>query len=104
MGLYELNKKLKIARENGFIIIQILNSTLKNYSSLSNINICYLYMLSLCHRNFFRIMSQNQEYVEIHCNFRNIPFHFAIRKWYLYNITQCWYSIITPIQILQLKK
>ena len=32
------------------------------------------------------------------CNDRNNPFHFACRKWYLYNNPQCLYGIITPIQ------
>ena len=34
MNLYELNKKLKNARENGFIINQINKLTIKIYSSL----------------------------------------------------------------------
>ena len=44
------------------------------------------------HRQFFRKISQNPEYVERFCNGRNNPFHFACRKWYLYNSPQCWYS------------
>ena len=41
------------------------------------------------HRHFFRKVSQNPEYLKTHCNDRNIPFHFACRKWYLYNKPQC---------------
>ena len=33
------------------------------------------------HRQFFRIMSQNPDYVQTNCNDINNPFHFAIRKW-----------------------
>ena len=32
------------------------------------------------HRQFFRIISQNPDYVQTHCNDRNNLFHFAIRK------------------------
>ena len=37
-------------------------------------------------RHFFRTLSQNCEYVQLHCNDRNNPFDFACCKWYLYNI------------------
>ena len=33
------------------------------------------------HRHFFKILSQNPEYVQTHCNDRRNPFHFAGRKW-----------------------
>ena len=39
MGMYELNKKLSIARENGFIFNQINELTIKFLSNLSHINI-----------------------------------------------------------------
>ena len=35
MGVYELNKKLAIARENGYIFNQINNFKIKIYSNLS---------------------------------------------------------------------
>ena len=41
MGLFELNKKLAIARGNGFKFNQINKPTIKIYSILSNTNICY---------------------------------------------------------------
>ena len=41
MTSYELNKKLTIARENGFNINQINKLTIKIYSVLSNIKIHY---------------------------------------------------------------
>ena len=40
------------------------------------------------HRHFFRKLSQNPDYIQTHCNHRRNPFHFGIRKWYLYNNTQ----------------
>ena len=41
MGLYELNKKLTLARERGFIFNQINNFKIKIDSNLSYINIHY---------------------------------------------------------------
>ena len=35
------------------------------------------------HRHVVRMLSQNPEYVQTHCNERIIPFNFACRKWYL---------------------
>ena len=39
MDLYDLNKNLKVARENGFIFIQINKLTIKIYSHQGYINI-----------------------------------------------------------------
>ena len=39
MNLYELNKKFKVVRQNGFIFNQKNKLTIKIYSNLSNINI-----------------------------------------------------------------
>ena len=79
--------KLKIVQEIGFIFNQINKLTIKTYSNLSNINIHYFLKsrTPIMHRQFFKIISQNPEYVKTHCNNRNNPFHFAIRKWYLDN-------------------
>ena len=41
MGLIEINKKLKIPRQRGFIFNQIDIFTIKFYGSLSNIKISY---------------------------------------------------------------
>ena len=41
MGMYELNKKSTLARENGFIFNHINKLTIKTYSNLSHINIHY---------------------------------------------------------------
>ena len=56
MGMYELNKKLTIARENGFIFNQINKLTIKILSNLSYINIHYHLTLGAppLHRQFFK--------------------------------------------------
>ena len=74
------DKKLEnMIRESGFIHKRII----RTYSSLSNINICYLlnFPTPIMHRHFLRILSQNPEYERTPCNDRNISFHFPIRKW-----------------------
>ena len=50
------------------------------------------------HRKFFKILSQNLEYIQTHCNNLNRLFHFACHKWYLYNNPQCYYSVKAPIR------
>ena len=56
MGSFELNKKLTIARQNGFIFNQINKLTIKIYSIFQIINICYYlkHRIPMCHRLFFR--------------------------------------------------
>ena len=61
MSLYELNKKLTIARENGFIFNQINKLTIKIYSNLSNINIQYY----LRHRYQLCIVSFSENHLKI---------------------------------------
>ena len=91
MGMYELNKKLTIARGNGFIFKQINKLTIKSYSNLSKINIQYHLRLgaSPLHRQFFIKISKNRDYIQTFCNDRRNPFNFACRQWYLYNNPQC---------------
>ena len=91
MNLKELNKKLKIAPQEGFIFNQINKLTIKNYSNLSNINTSYYlkHRIPKMHRHFFKKLSQNRDYVQTHCNDLKNPFHFACFKWYLYNNPQC---------------
>ena len=83
MSLFELNKKLTFARQNGFAFNQKKNLTKKFYKNLSNINIqSYPNLrMPILHRQFFKILSQNPDYVKTHCDDTNNPFHFAIRKW-----------------------
>ena len=87
MGLYELNKKLTIARENGFKFNQINKLTIKIVSNLSHINIHYHLRLgaSPLHRQFFMKLLKNRDYIQTHCNDRRNTFHFACRQWYSYN-------------------
>ena len=90
MGMYELNKKLTTARENGFIFNQINKLTIKIFSNLSNINIHYHFRLGVppMHRQFFLKISQNRDYIQTHCNNRRNPFHFSLRQWFSYNNPQ----------------
>ena len=74
---YGLKKKIKNARRNSFKYIQIIKLTIKISSNVSNINICYYlkHPIPLMHRQFFKIISQNPEYVKTHSNdliFRSI--------------------------------
>ena len=87
MGMYELNKKLTIARENGFIFNHIKKLTIKILSNLSYINIHYHLTLGAppLHRQFFKKLAQNRDYIQTHCNDRRNTFHFACRQWYSYN-------------------
>ena len=87
MGLDELNKKLTVARGNGFLFNQINNFKIKIYSNLSHINIHYHLRLGAppLHRQFFIKISQNREYIQTFCNDRRNPFRFACRQWYSYN-------------------
>ena len=87
MGMYELNKKLAIARENGFIFNQINKLTIKIYSNLLNINTHYHLRLGAppLHRQFFIKIAHNRDYIRTYCNDRRNPFHFACRQWYSYN-------------------
>ena len=85
MGMYELNQKLTVATQNGFILNQINKLSLNFYSHLRYINISYyLKSRSLKYRcvidNFFRLISQNRDYVENFCIDRRNLFHFACQK------------------------
>ena len=90
MGMYELKKKLTVARERGFIYNQINNFKIKIYSNLSYINIHYHLRLGAppLHRQFFIKLLKNHDYIQTHCNDRRNTFHFACRQWYLYNNPQ----------------
>ena len=88
MGMYEINKKLAIARGKDFKFNQINKLTIKINSNLQSMNICYYlkHRIPMCHRLFFRI-SQSKEYIENFCNDISNPFHFPCRKWYSANQT-----------------
>ena len=83
MKLFVLNKKLKLAGQNGFIVYQIHKLIIKNFSHLRYIHIsCYLkFQIPMGHRQFVGVISQNREYVEMFCINQNNPFLFACQKW-----------------------
>ena len=87
MGMYELNKKITIARENGFIFNHINKLTIKILSNLSHINIHYHLRLGAppLHRQFFIKLLRNWGYIQTFCNDCRNTFHFACRQWYSYN-------------------
>ena len=89
MAMYELNKKLSIARRNGFKFNQINKLTIKIYSNLSNINIHYYlkHQIPMGQRLFFRRIAKNRDYIQTHYNDLNNRFHFACRQWYNLNNT-----------------
>ena len=86
LNLYELNKKLTLARERGYIFNQINKLTIKILSNLSHINIHYHLTLgaSPLHYRFFINVLKNRDYIQTHCNNRRNTFHFACRQWYSY--------------------
>ena len=83
MGLFELVKKVKIARQNGFNFFQILRLTIIIYSMLSHkkVHYCLKFRIPVMHKQFFRNISQNSEYAELHCNDSNNSFPVACRGW-----------------------
>ena len=83
MDLYDLNNKLKAAREHGFIFLHKNKLTIKIYSRLRYINISFYlkFPIPIMHRQFFKILSQNKQYVESFCNDPFSLFLFASQKW-----------------------
>ena len=91
MGSYELNKKSRVARGNGFKFNQVNKRTKKISSNFSHINIHYHLKLGLppLHCQIFGKMSHNPDYIQTYCNNRRNSFHFACRQWYSFNNPQC---------------
>ena len=87
LGLYELNKKLTLARERGYIFNQINKFTIKIYSNLSNINIRHYLKLRIpiMHRRFLIKLALNRDYSQNYCNNLNNPKQFGFYQWYKYN-------------------
>ena len=87
MGFDKLNRKLALDRKRGFKFNQINNFKIKIYSNLSHINIHYHLRLGAppLHRQFFKILSRNRDYIQTYCNDINNPFQFACRQWFSYN-------------------
>ena len=87
LNIYGLNKKLALALKRRFIFNQINNFKIKIYSNLFYISIHYHLILgaSPLHRQFFKNLLKNHNYIQIYCNDINNPFHFACLQWYSYN-------------------
>ena len=83
LGLFELNKKLNVAKQNGFMFNQINKLTINFYSHLRYIIISFSLKSQrpMCKRQFFRVISKNREYVDSFSNDWNKPFQFACQKW-----------------------
>ena len=80
--MYELNKKIKVARQRVFIFNEKVKLTIKVFSILSSMNIRYYLKIRIPikHRKFFGIFSQNPECVQTYSNNGNNAIHFALRK------------------------
>ena len=88
LGMYELNKKLTLARQRGFEFKQINNFKIKNYSNISYMNINYRLKLSKTpqiYYDFFKNIAHNYDYIQTHCNNLDNRFHSACRQWYRNN-------------------
>ena len=87
MNLFELNKKLTLARQRDYIFNQMNTLTIKIYSHLRYINVSYYlkHHIPIMHRQYFKILSQNRDYIQTHCNDRRNSFQFACHQWYSYN-------------------
>ena len=83
MNLFELNRKLTLARQRGFRFLHINKLTIKIYSHQRYVKISYYLKqrIPIIHRQFFKIFSQNRDYVQTHCNDRNNLFRFACQTW-----------------------
>ena len=51
------------------------------------------------HRQFFKTLSPNKEFMKTHCKDLINPFQFACQKWYSYNTPECCCTLITSNQI-----
>ena len=69
-------------------MVKLKDSEVFSCLSYINIHYCLKHRIPLMHRQFFRQFSQDQDYVDRYCNDRKKPFHFACRKWYLYDNPQ----------------
>ena len=88
---YGLNKKIKNARQNGFIFNQINNFKIEIYSKIFCMNIDYRFKITtpppLVYK-FFKHLLKNRDYDRNYCNDYRNPFHIACRQRYSYK-NQC---------------
>ena len=87
MELFELNKKIELAKQRGFKFNHINKLTIKIYSNLSNIIIHYYLKrrIPMGQRLFFRRIAKNRDYIQTHCIDLRNSFHFAFSQWHSYN-------------------
>ena len=83
MNLFELNRKLTLARQGGFRFSHINKLTIKIVSHQRYINLTYYlkHRIPIMHRQFLKILSRICDYVQTYCNDRNNPFLFACQTW-----------------------
>ena len=83
MHLSGLNKKITVARERGIRFLNINKLTIKINSHIrcKSISFYLKFPIPMCQGQFFRVITQNRDYVEHFCNDSNNPFHFACQKW-----------------------
>ena len=77
LGLYELNKKLSIARQRGYIFNHINKLTIKFYTPLSKNNIHHYFKFQspILVRQILKVISQHPESIKTFCNiFHNLEF------------------------------
>ena len=82
MNLCKINKTLAVAGQNGFIFNQLHKLTIQIYSHQLFINLRHYlkFRISILRRQFFRIMSQNPDYMKTQCNDLDNPFHLQFVK------------------------
>ena len=96
------DKKLeKIVRENGFV----QKLTKQNHSHQRYINIQFYRKnrIPIIHQQFFQIISSNSQYVRIHCNGLNNPFHFACRRWMINQLFDMGIVLVTIFENITLE-
>ena len=84
INLYDLNKSLKVARQNRFVFNQINKLIIKVYSHLLHIIIKYYpkNQIPMCRGLFFKVISHYREHMRSFCSDMENPVHFACPKWF----------------------
>ena len=78
------NKKLNMLSIHKELSKIYSNNTQMDYDATS-LSPSAMWDRPMCHRLFFRRVTQNKDYIENFCDDINNPFHFACGKWYLDN-------------------
>ena len=74
--------KLTVGQQKDFIFNQINKLTIKIYSHLRYINISYYlkFLIPMSHRRFFKVISQNRDYVDYFAMIQIIHFMLHVRS------------------------